>query len=137
MIREAEDLRAVDYCRLRDSINDLRTGHGVQVRLGAPMNILGLGHTCCGAAQDVVLVDYRGQLCPCDAFKGTDYPDQVYGSIFGKPLQTAWVRSKYLNAARLLRTERRNGCRSCPTGCLAQEAIREGGLQHLIRLPGR
>jgi MoaA/NifB/PqqE/SkfB family radical SAM enzyme len=137
MIRETEDLRAVDYHRLRDSINELMTGHGAQVRLGAPMNILGLGHTCCDAAQSVVLVDYRGQVRPCDAFKGTDYPDHVYGSILGKPLQTAWVRSRYLNAARLLRAERGNGRRSCPTDCLAQEAIREGGLHNLTRLPSR
>jgi len=132
-IRESEDLRGEDYRRFRKSIRNLRSSRAVDVRLGAPMNILGLGHTCCDVAQDVVLVNYRGQVRPCDAFKDIDYPDDIYGSVLEKPLKSVWERSEFLNAARLLHSERRNACKSCPTGCLAQEALHEGGMQNLVR----
>jgi hypothetical protein len=42
-----------------------------------------------------------------------------------------------LEAARRLHVERRNGCGSCPAGCMAQEAAGQGGLQHLIQLSAR
>jgi radical SAM protein with 4Fe4S-binding SPASM domain len=132
-IRESEDLRAEDYRRFRQSIRKPRSPRTVGLRLGAPMNILGLGHTCCDVAQDIMLVNYRGQVRPCDAFKDTDYPDDMYGSILNKPLNSVWEKSEFLNAARLLHSERRNACKSCPTGCLAQEALHEGGIQNLVR----
>src|SRR5208282_4443729 len=115
----------------------LRESQSVQVSLGAPMNMLGLGHTCCDAAQEVLLINHRGKVFPCDAFKGTDYPDPVYGSVVENPLASVWEKSSYLEAARDLHAERRNGCGSCPTGCMAQEAVRQGGLQQLIQLSVR
>ena len=137
MIAENEQLTAADYRRFRDLVEKLRTTRSTQVRLGAPMNILGLGHVCCDAAQDVLVVNHRGRVFPCDAFKATDYPDPVYGSIIHNPLASVWERSRYLEAARHLHAQRRNGCGTCPTGCMAQEAVRQGGLQQLIELSER
>jgi radical SAM protein with 4Fe4S-binding SPASM domain len=137
MIGDVEQLTAEDHGEFRAIVEQLRTNQGVQVRLGAPMNILGLGHACCDAAQDVLVVNHRGRVFPCDAFKATDYPDPVYGSVIDKPLAAVWEGSSYLQAARHLHAERRNGCRSCPTGCMAQEAVRQGGLQQLIQLSAR
>jgi radical SAM protein with 4Fe4S-binding SPASM domain len=137
MIGNAEQLTPDDYRVLRNQVEELRTNSPVQVRLGAPMNILGLGHTCCDAAQETLVVNHRGRVFPCDAFKGTDFPDPVYGSVIDNPLASVWEKSSYLEAARHLHAERRNGCGSCPTGCMAQEAVRHGGLQHLIQLSVR
>lgn len=133
-IRETEELTAEAYWELGKTVEELRASKSVEVRLGAPMNILGLGHTCCDAAQDIVVVDHRSRVFPCDAFKGTDYPDPHYGSILKNSLPSVWERSSYLRAARHLHAERRNGCSSCPTGCMAQEAVRKGGLQQIIQL---
>ena len=136
IIKETEELPAEAYREFRKIVQGLRTSGSVQVRLGAPMNILRLGHTCCDAAQDIIVIDHRGRVFPCDAFKGTDYPDPVYGSVLENSLASAWESSAYLEAARRLHAEHRNGCRSCPTGCMAQEAVRKGGLQQLIKLSG-
>jgi radical SAM protein with 4Fe4S-binding SPASM domain len=137
MIGHVEQLTADGYRELRTVVEKLRTSQSVKVRLGAPMNILGLGHACCDAAQQVLVVDHRGRVFPCDAFKATDYPDPVYGSVIENPLAAVWERSSYLEAARHLHAERRNGCGSCPTGCMAQEAVRQGGLQQLVQLSAR
>jgi radical SAM protein with 4Fe4S-binding SPASM domain len=137
MIGNTEQLTPGDYRAFRNQVEKLRTNSPVQVRLGAPMNILGLGHTCCDAAQETLVINHRGRVFPCDAFKATDYPDPVYGSVIENPLAAVWERSSYLGAARHLHAERRNGCGSCPTGCMAQEAVRQGGLQQLIQLSGR
>ena len=137
MIGDTEQLTADDYRVFRNQVEKLRASSSVQVRLGAPMNILGLGHACCDAAQEVLVVNHRGRVFPCDAFKATDYPDPVYGSVIDNPLASVWEKSSYLEAARHLHAERRNGCGSCPTGCMAQEAVRQGGLQQLIQLPVR
>jgi radical SAM protein with 4Fe4S-binding SPASM domain len=137
MIADAEQLTSNDYRVFRNLVDKLRSSTSVRVRLGAPMNILGLGHVCCDAAQEVLVVNHRGRVFPCDAFKGTDYPDPAYGSVIENPLASVWEKSSYLEAARQLHAERRNGCGSCPTGCMAQEAVRQGGLQHLIQLSVR
>jgi radical SAM protein with 4Fe4S-binding SPASM domain len=136
MIREKEELPAEYYRQLGKTVEELRRRGSVQVRLGAPMNMLGLGHSCCDAAQDIVVVGHSGRVFPCDGFKGTDYPDPEYGSILLNSLPSVWERSSYLNAARHLYAEGRNGCGSCPTGCMAQQAVRKGGLLHLIQLSG-
>jgi radical SAM protein with 4Fe4S-binding SPASM domain len=137
MIRDNEQPTSHHYREFRAIVEKLRESRSVQVRLGAPMNMLGLGHACCDAAQDVLVVNHRGRVFPCDAFKATDYPDPVYGSVIEKPLTSVWERSSYLEAVRHLHAERRNGCTSCPTGCMAQEAVREGGLQQLIQILDR
>jgi len=137
MIRDSEQPTADHYREFRTMVEKVREGRSVQVRLGAPMNILGLGHACCDAAQDVLVVNHRGRVFPCDAFKATDYPDPVYGSVIENSLASVWERSRYLEAARHLYAARRNGCSSCPTGCMAQEAVREGGLHQLIGILGR
>ena len=137
MIGDTEQLTPGDYGVFRNQVEKLRTSSSVQVRLGAPMNILGLGHACCDAAQETLVVNHRGRVFPCDAFKATDYPDPIYGSVIDNPLASVWEKSSYLEAARDLHAERRNGCGSCPTGCMAQEAVRHGGLQHLIQLSVR
>jgi pyrroloquinoline quinone biosynthesis protein E len=137
MIAGTEELTAGAYREFRELVEQSRVRQTVQVRLGAPLNILRLEHACCDAAQDIVVADHRGRVFPCDAFKGTDFPDPVYGSITHNSLSSVWERSSYLEAARRLHAERRNGCSSCPTGCMAQEAVRQGGLQQLIQLSAR
>ena len=134
---DAEQFTADDYREFRIIVEKLRASSSVKVRLGAPMNILGLGHTCCDAAQQTLVVNHRGRVFPCDAFKATDYPDPVYGSVIDNTLASVWEKSSYLEAARQLHRARRNGCGSCPTGCMAQEAVRQGGLQQLIQLSVR
>jgi len=134
MIRDTEELSPEEYERFGELVQEVSTPGPVQVRLGAPMNMLGISHACCDAAQDIVVIDHRGQVFPCDAFKGTDYADREYGSILHKPLPLVWARSGYLKAARDMHVARRNGCASCPTSCMAQEAVRLGGLQNLVHI---
>ena len=134
-IKESEGLTADDYRMLKQTITQIRSARKANLRLGAPMNILGLGHTCCRVAQDGMLVTPRGRVRPCDGFKDTDYSNDVYGSVLTSPLSSVWEKSEFLNAARSLHSQRGNGCKSCPTGCLAQEALHQGGIQNLLRRP--
>jgi radical SAM protein with 4Fe4S-binding SPASM domain len=133
-IRQSQELTTEEHRRFGRIVGEFGASGPVQVRLGAPMNILGLSHTCCDAAQDVIVIDHRGRVFPCDAFKGMDYADPIYGSVLDNSLQSVWQRSNYLGAVRHLHAERRDGCSSCPTGCLAQEAVRRGGIDQLVQL---
>jgi radical SAM protein with 4Fe4S-binding SPASM domain len=119
---------------LRQMILDARELHrDVNIRAGSPYNILGIGHTPCDAAQEVLVVNHRGEIFPCDAFKNVNVPDLEYGSVLSHSLREVWERSKYLN---LVRSELAAGpgltCGSCEefsgcrSGCLAQRVLRDG-----------
>ena len=133
-IAEREDLDADEMRELRELILIARKMHPqVNVRAGSPYNILGIGHTPCDAAQEVLVVNHRGEIFPCDAFKNVNVPDRDYGSVLNRSLRDVWEKSRYLN---LVRSELAAGpgitCGSCEefsgckSGCLAQKVIRDG-----------
>jgi radical SAM protein with 4Fe4S-binding SPASM domain len=133
-IAEQEDLTVDEMHELGELILVARQTHTqVEVRAGSPYNILGIGHTPCDAAQDVLVVNHRGEIFPCDAFKNVSVPDQEFGSVLSRSLREVWEQSKYLN---LVRSELAAGpgvtCGSCEefsgckSGCLAQKVIRDG-----------
>ncbi len=133
-IAAREDLSTGEMRELRDSIIAARTAFPqVSVRAGSPYNILGIGHTRCDAAQEVLSVNHRGQIFPCDAFKNIDYHDPAFGSVLDRPLKEVWERSAFLSR---VREELASGpgpvCGSCSefsgcrSGCLAQKVIRDG-----------
>lgn len=104
----------------------------VGIRVGSPFNILLVGHSPCNAAQDILVINHKGKVFPCDAFKNVDYPD-TFGSVLDLPTQTVWDRSSFLNRVRAELAsgagETCQGCESfatCKSGCLAQKVIRKG-----------
>lgn len=133
-IASREDLSPDDMRELRQMILAARAEYPeVNVRAGSPMNILGIGHTPCDAAQDVLVINHRGEIFPCDAFKNVSFQDPQFGSVFKQPLKDVWEQSAFLNRVRTELSagpqptcgscEEFSGCRS---GCLAQKVIRDG-----------
>jgi radical SAM protein with 4Fe4S-binding SPASM domain len=129
-----DDLDADEFRELARMIKSLREHYpGVTIRAGSPLNILGLGNTPCNAAQDVLIINHRGDTFPCDAFKNVRYENTTHGSVLYESLETVWKESKFLNHVRsVLSAEKGATCRSCElnadcqSGCLAQKVIREG-----------
>lgn len=132
-IAASEGLDLEELAELATIINSERRSKGIEIRVGAPLNGLGLDHACCKAGQNVLVIDHRGRVFPCDAFKGSDYADTSYGSVLGNDLASVWVKSRYLQTVRHLHEIERTTCHSCPTGCLAQEALNAGGLDELAK----
>jgi radical SAM protein with 4Fe4S-binding SPASM domain len=133
-IAERDDLGPDEMRELRDMIVDARVSHpNMTIRAGSPLNILGIGHTPCDAAQDVLVINHRGEIFPCDAFKNVRYNEPRYGTILNNSLKDVWEHSEYLNRVRSELAagpslqcggcEEFEGCRS---GCLAQKVIRDG-----------
>jgi len=129
-----EDLDAEDMRELRDLIVGARVQYPkVNLRAGSPMNILGIGHTPCDAAQDVLVINHKGEIFPCDAFKNVTFPDARFGSVVNRSLKEVWEHSAFLNRVRKELSEgpqptcgacsEFSGCKS---GCLAQKVIRDG-----------
>jgi len=133
-IAEREDLTVDEMRELRTLILAAREKHPeMNIRAGSPYNILGIGHTPCDAAQEVLVVNHRGEIFPCDAFKNVSVTDEQYGNVLQSSLQSVWQRSRFLN---MVRSELDAGpgpvCGSCDefsgcqSGCLAQKVIRDG-----------
>lgn len=133
-ISKREDLTTEEMRELREAIVAARSAFPrVNVRAGSPFNILGIGYSRCDAAQEVLIVNHRGEIFPCDAFKGVEYRDATFGSILNRPLKEVWEQSAFLNH---VRSELAGGplhsCGSCGeysgcrSGCLAQKVIRDG-----------
>src|SRR5207253_8113300 len=81
-IANSADLHAAEYQQLAELILELRAQFSrVAIRAGSPLNILGIGHTACNAAEDVLVINHRGEIFPCDAFKNVAFEEPVYGSI--------------------------------------------------------
>ena len=138
-IASQEDLGAEEMRELRGVILRARQAFPqVSVRAGSPYNILDVGYAPCDAAQEVLSVNYRGQVFPCDAFKNVDYKDAKFGSILNRSLKDVWENSAFLNRVRgELEAGPLHSCGSCSefsgcnSGCLAQKVIRDGwGAQH-------
>jgi radical SAM protein with 4Fe4S-binding SPASM domain len=116
---------AIEYCRLQHP--------QLTIRAGSPFNILGVGFTPCNAAQDVLIINHRGEIFPCDAFKNVHVVEPEFGSVLKRPLKEVWEKSVYLNRVRaILDRHTGDGCQSCnafdgcKSGCLAQKVIRNG-----------
>jgi radical SAM protein with 4Fe4S-binding SPASM domain len=133
-IAHIEDLDSSDLLELTSSVVTLRVQYpGVTIRTGSPFNILGIGHTPCNAAKDVLVINHRGEIFPCDAFKNVRYPERAYGSILNMPLLEVWQNSEFLQRVRGILTQEKQhpcaGCSlttTCQSGCLAQKVIRDG-----------
>ncbi len=143
-IADCEDLTTEQMSELRDSIISARTAFpGVSVRAGSPYNILGIGYTSCDAATEVLVVNHRGDIFPCDAFKNVEYHDPRFGSVLSCSLADVWERSAFLNHVREeLAAGPIQECGSCSefsgckSGCLAQKVIRDGWAGSRQRDPG-
>jgi radical SAM protein with 4Fe4S-binding SPASM domain len=139
-IADREDLTPEEMRELRDSITAARTAFpGVSVRAGSPYNILGIGYTPCDAATEVLVVNHRGDIFPCDAFKNVEYHDPRFSSVLSRSLKEVWEESAFLNHVREeLAAGPIQQCGSCSefsgckSGCLAQKVIRDGwaGTRH-------
>src|SRR5208283_4071028 len=133
-ISSRDDLIGDQLKELADTILSLRERHPrLTIRAGSPFNILTIGYTPCNAAQDVLIVNHRGDVFPCDAFKNVRYADSMFGNVLSQSLRDVWEHSLFLNRVReILAGEEGEACRSCEqtqacqSGCLAQKVIREG-----------
>lgn len=129
-----EDLNHEERLELSQLIGSCRIAHpSVMVRTGSPFNILRLGYTPCNAAQDVLIINHRGEISPCDAFKNIRVAEPKYGSVLKNNLKDVWENSVYLNRVRsLLDGHKGDGCETCNafdgcrSGCLAQKVLRDG-----------
>jgi radical SAM protein with 4Fe4S-binding SPASM domain len=134
VIAEREDLTSDEMRELRELILTTRAAFPhMTVRAGSPYNILGVGHAPCDAAQDVLSINHRGEIFPCDAFKNVQYYDAKFGSVLHRPLKEVWEHSAFLNRVREeLAAGPMDSCGSCSefsgcrSGCLAQKVIRDG-----------
>jgi radical SAM protein with 4Fe4S-binding SPASM domain len=143
-IADSEDLTPEEMVELRDSITAARSAFPrVTVRAGSPYNILGIGHTPCDAATEVLVVNHRGDIFPCDAFKNLEYYDPQFGSVLNRSLSDVWEKSAFLNNVReelaAGPTQQCGSCSEfsgCKSGCLAQKVIRDGWAGSQERDPG-
>ncbi len=130
-----EVLRHRETVELRNLLADCRRSHAPSIRVGSPYNILMLeGKVECNAARKTLIVDPRGNLYPCDAFKSIEPSalgiEDEFHNISGHTLDDCWQRSSYLNAIRkYLSTPFEEPCSSCThldlckSGCLAQKVL--------------
>jgi radical SAM protein with 4Fe4S-binding SPASM domain len=133
-IADRDDLRNDELRELADTISSLRADYSrVTIRAGSPFNILGIGNSPCNAAQDVLIINHRGEIFPCDAFKNVRYSDDKFGSVLTKSIREVWAQSSFLNEVRtILASAKGETCgaceltKTCQSGCLAQKIIREG-----------
>ena len=129
-----EELVGEELKELADTIVALREQYPtVAIRAGSPFNILTIGHTPCNAAQDVLIINHRGDVFPCDAFKNVRYVDAMFGNVLSQKLRDVWKHSLFLNRVRTILDEQKGGtCQSCElgeacqSGCLAQKVITAG-----------
>lgn len=129
-----EELSRPELLELAEAIEYCRSQHPrLTVRTGSPFNILGVSYTPCNAAQDVLVINHRGEIFPCDAFKNVHVAEPDFGSVLRRPLREVWEKSVYLNRVRSILAEHTgDGCTSCASfdgcksGCLAQKVIRQG-----------
>jgi radical SAM protein with 4Fe4S-binding SPASM domain len=143
-ISEREDLTPDEMKELADLILAAREMFPeVNVRAGSPYNVLGVGYTPCDAAQDVLSINHRGEVFPCDAFKNVKYHDPRFGSVLNRSLKEVWEKSAFLNRTREeLAAGPIHACGSCSefsgcnSGCLAQKVIRDGWGSTLQPDPG-
>jgi pyrroloquinoline quinone biosynthesis protein E len=133
-ISSADDLVGEELKELAKAIVWLRRLYPqLPIRAGSPFNILNIGYTPCNAAQGVLIVNHRGDIFPCDAFKNVDYRDPMFGNVLQQDLRDIWEKSLFLSRVRgILVGEKGEMCRSCQqertcqSGCLAQKVIRAG-----------
>lgn len=116
LIAEKEMMTFAEYGELRSIIHSQKD-QSVVVRIGAPLNFLELGWARCNAATDVVAIDFRGQIFPCEAFKNFRWPSEE-PNVLNVALETALERSTFLSAVR--DNVRQDGA------CLAQRLVRLG-----------
>jgi MoaA/NifB/PqqE/SkfB family radical SAM enzyme len=116
-----ENLTSEEYQQLAGAVNRIRSTSGVEIRLGSPLNMLGLDYAPCAAAGGVLTIDFRGRVLPCDAFKDYDYPGDACLSVIHMSLSEILARSRFL--AHVSAAVPRAGDHS---GCLAQAVFRAG-----------
>jgi radical SAM protein with 4Fe4S-binding SPASM domain len=130
----SEELSPPELLELAEAIQYCREQHPqLTIRAGSPFNVLGVGYTPCNAAQDVLIINHRGEIFPCDAFKNVHVVEPEFGSVLTRPLKDVWQKSIYLNRVRsILDKHTGDSCQSCAAfdgckaGCLAQKVIRNG-----------
>lgn len=130
----SEELSRRELMELAEVIEYCRSQHPqLTIRAGSPFNVLRVGYTPCNAAQDVLIINHRGEIFPCDAFKNVHVTEPEFGSVLKRPLKEVWEKSIYLNRVRsILDRHSGDGCQSCnafdgcKSGCLAQKVIHNG-----------
>lgn len=127
----SEDLTSEELIQLADMISRLRIEYPeVVIRTGSPFNILGIGYSRCNAAEDLLIINPKGEVSPCDAFKNIKLHDPEFGSIRTASLRDVWQRSSFLSRVRQIRKMRvpevDDAAPACQTECLAQCVIRHG-----------
>jgi MoaA/NifB/PqqE/SkfB family radical SAM enzyme len=116
-----ENLTCEEYQHLASCVYRIRATSRVKIRLGSPMNMLGVDDTPCTAASGSLTIDFRGRVFPCDAFKGYDFPGDESLSIVQLPLSEVLARSQFLTDIRDAVARTGNHA-----GCVAQAAFRTG-----------
>lgn len=96
-----------DEGTLRDSIRELESRDGIQIRVGIPLSgIVSKDGDChrCNAGIGKLNVRYDGTVFPCEAFKSLDAPKCFHGmkpeNIYHKSLYDIYHQSPYLRAVR-------------------------------------
>lgn len=117
---------------LKEIIDSVKSSNNPLVRTGAPFNALLEGHAPCKAAIDQAVIDSKGFVYPCDAFKQVRYIDR-YSNIRENSIIEIWEKSLFLNDVRDT-VSKQDSCSSCShsfncsKGCLAQSYLRNKDL---------
>lgn len=127
-----------EYIIFRNILKRINKKHPGLIRLGSPFNFLLLrDNVKCNAGINQIIVNPKGYIFPCDAFKNI-YPkslgiDENYNSVIDHSIVEIWENSEYLNYIRSLITkDKEEPCisciylKDCESGCLAQKIIRNG-----------
>lgn len=125
-----------EYIIFRNILKGINKKYPELIRLGSPFNFLLLRDIVkCNAGINQIIVNPKGYIFPCDAFKNI-YPkslgiDDEYNSIIDHSVIEIWKNSKYLNYIRSIITKDKTGScihckylKDCGSGCLAQKIIR-------------
>jgi len=135
LINNIKTLTKKENIFLRNIIKKIRKKNSIIIRLGSPYNIFFLDkNTKCNAGVDQMIINPRGEIFPCDAFKNINPEDlgiyDDHNSIFKHSISEIWIKSKYLDYVRSILTKNViEPCKNCPqlkkcnAGCLAQKII--------------
>lgn len=135
-----ETLDKSDNCELINIVNSLNKNNSVQIRMGSPYNILLIDKVPCNAAIDRCVIDPKGNVYPCDAFKNIDIL-QSDDNIYKEELINIWTNSKHLNRIRMEKSNYSEICKicssfaKCGSGCFAQKCIYHNKIKNNERDP--
>lgn len=140
IINDVSALAGKEYKSFRGILKKIMKEYPGLIRLGSPFNFLLLRDIeKCDAGINQIVINPKGYVFPCDAFKNV-YPkdlgfDDELNSIIDNSISSIWENSKYLNYIRnIINKEREEPCSSCKnlkkcgSGCMAQKFIRNNSI---------